>query len=226
MNARQLVIAIAVLALVAAMSGCICCCGLDGMLSKLKKPVSSISFPSQINIGGKVLSKIYSNEYLDPDSVKSGLKNFAAKLGYQAGGDLSDTVNTLIDATGIKQYKSFKYSDGTDKGTMGGLVGKADSPVQVAAGYEATKAAVNAALPTVNDPGQNTGDIQSVAASGGSDLGDGGDRYVMKVDGQDCYFVVAKYSNTYIMAYSFESFSAAEAGIQMAIEQIDAAASS
>lgn len=226
MKARQLLIAIAALALVAAVSGCICCCGIDGMFSKLKGPVSKINFPDKITLNGKSFQKVFSNEYLDPDTVKAGLKSFATKLGYKAGGNIADAADALIDASGIKQYKSFKYTDGTDKGVVGGLVGKSDSPVQVAAGYEAMKASANAIQPDVNNPEENNGRVSDVYSSGSSSVGDGGDRYVLKVDGVDCYFVCVKYSNTYVMAYSYDSFAAAEAAAQMAITQIDAAAAS
>ncbi|OPY29063.1 MAG: hypothetical protein A4E28_01109 [Methanocella sp. PtaU1.Bin125] len=226
MNPRQILVAIAALALVAAVSGCICCCGIDGMFSKLKGSVNKINFPDKINLNGKAFDKLYSKEYLDPESVKAGLKNFANKLGYETGGDISSSIDSLIDASGIRQYKSFKYSDGTVKGVFGGLVGKTDSPVQTAVGFEAMKAAANAALPTANDPDENTGRVQDISSGGSSSIGDGGERYISQVDGMDCYFVCVKYSNTYVMAYSFESFAAAEAAAQMAIKQIDEAAAS
>lgn len=226
MKARQLLIAIAALAMVATVSGCICCCGIDGMFSKLKGSVSKINFPDKISLNGKTLDKIYSNEYLDPDAVKSGLKSFANKLGYKTGGDISESIDSLIDVSGIREYKSFKYSDGTLQGVIGGLVGKTDSPVQTAMGYEGIKASANALLPEANDPEENTGRVQDISSSGSSGIGDGGNRYISKVDGMDCYFVAVKYSNTYVMAYSFESFAAAEAAAQMAIDQIDAAAAS
>lgn len=224
MKVNKLIIALAALALIAAVSGCICCCGQDGFLSKFKKPITAINFPSQINLGGKIYNKVYSNEYLDPASVKAGFKNFAGKLGYNTGGDVSSAVDKLIDLSGIKQYKSFKYSDGTSKGVLAGLVGKTDAPSSVTGGYEAMKVAANAAMPQVNDPGQNNGRVNAVTASGSSTVGDGGDRYVTKVDGQDCYVVIVKYSNTYVMAYSFESFATAEEAAKMAIRQIDEAA--
>jgi hypothetical protein len=47
----------------------------------------------------------------------------------------------------------------------------------------------------------------------------------MTVNGQPCYVIVVKYSNLYITAYSFESFAADEAAINMAIQQIEEAAS-
>jgi hypothetical protein len=225
MKAYQILIVIVTLTTVAALSGCICCCGIDGMFSKLKSPVSAIKFPSTINLNGKILNKIYSNDYLNPDAVKNGLKNFAGKLGYQVGSDISDSVNSLIDASGINQYKSFKYSDGTEKGTVGGMVGKTDSPVQVMAGFEAMKTTSDAAMSSVNDPDQNEGSVSDVYSSGSSSVGDGGERYTFQVNGQNCYGVIVKYSNTYVMAYSFESFAAAEAAAEMAIEQIDAVAS-
>lgn len=220
------IVALAALAAIATISGCICCCGQDSMFSLLKKPVSAINFPSQINIGGKIYDKVYSNEYLDPGSVKAGLKRFAGKLGYSASGDISEGVDRLIDLSGIKQYKSFKYTDGSSKGVLAGLVGKADAPSAVTGGYEAMKAAASAAMPSINDPAQNTGSISAVSSAGGTSVGHGGDRYTMKVDGQDCYVVTVKYSNMYVMAYSFDSFDAAEAGIEMAIKQIDEAAAS
>lgn len=196
------------------------------MFSKLKGSVSKIDFPDKVTLNGKPFQKIYSNEYLNPDDVKAGLKSFAEKLGYKAGGNIGNAVDALIDASGIKEYKSFKYGDGSGDRDTGGLVGKTDSPVQVMAGYEGMKASANAIQPDVNDPEENTGSVSDVYASGSSSIGDGGDRYVLKVDGVDCYFVCVKYSNTYIMAYSYDSFATAEAAAQMAIDQIDAAAAS
>ncbi len=225
MNAKKLLVAIIAISIVATLSGCICCFGMDGMFSKLKKPVSAINFPDTLSIGGKTYNKVYSNEYLDVDSVKSGLRNFAAKLGYGSS-EFSGILDKAIDLSGIKQYKSFKYSDGSQKGVVGGMVGKTDAPSTVTAGYEAIKQSANAAMPSINDPSQNTGRIQNVASAGSTSLGNGGDRFTMTVDGQPCYVIVVKYSNLYIVAYSFESFEADEAAINMAIQQIEEAAAS
>ncbi len=224
MRINQLLTALLVVTLVAALSGCICCFGQDGMFSKLKKPVSAIQFPSTLNIGGKAYKKVYSNEYLDPAAARSGLKAFASKLGYGSG-DMQGFVDKAIDLSGIKQYKSFKYSDGTQKGVVGGLVAKTDAPSTVTGGYEAIKQSATAGQSSINDPAQNTGDVQDVISGGSTDLGNGGDRYTMTVNGQTCYVIVVKYSNMYISAYSFESYAACEAAINMAIEQVDAAAS-
>jgi hypothetical protein len=221
MRLNQVLIVVIIIAIVAMLSGCICCYGMDGMLSKLKKPVSAINFPSQLKIGGKSYNKVYSNEYLDQASARAGLKKFAGKLGYGTG-DFSGIIDKAIDLSGIKQYKSFKYSDGSQKGTLGGFVGKADAPSTVTGGYEALKQAVNADMGSINDPGQNTGNVQGVSSSGSTDLGNGGDRYTMTVNGQTCYVIMVKYSNMYVTAYSFESFAADEAAINMAIQQIDA----
>jgi hypothetical protein len=223
MKLNQLCTVILIIALVAVLSGCVCCFGMDGMLSKLKKPVSAIKFPSTLTIGGKTYNRVYANEYLDPASARAGLKSFAGKLGY--GTDLQGLIDKGIDLSGIKQYKSFKYSDGTQKGTLGGAVAKTDAPSTVTGGYEAIKGSVNAGMGSVNDPGQNTGNVQNVAPQGSTELGNGGDRYTMTVNGQPCYVIVVKYSNLYITAYSFESFAADEAAINMAIQQIEEAAS-
>ncbi len=222
MKKFQLLTAILVIALVAALSGCICCFGQDGFMSKLKKPVSAIQFPSSLKIGSKSYNKVYSNEYLTPEESKSGLKAFARKLGYGSG-DMQGLVDKAIDLSGIKQYKSFKYSDGSSKGIVGGLVGKADAPSTVTGGYEAIKQSATAGQSSVNDPSQNTGSVQNVVSGGSTELGNGGDRYTMTVDGQPCYVIVVKYSNLYITAYSFESYAACEAAIDMAIAQVDAA---
>ena len=81
-------------------SGCICCLGLDGQLSKFKKSVSDISFPSQITIGSKTYSKVYSNEYLTPAAVKSGIVSFLEKLKYP-GSDTSALVSQYVDTSGV-----------------------------------------------------------------------------------------------------------------------------
>lgn len=223
MKSYQLLTALLIVALVAALSGCICCFGQDGMFSKLKKPVSAIQFPSSLQIGGKTYNKVYSNEYPDPASSRAGLRAFAGKLGYGSG-DMQGLIDKAIDLSGIKQYKSFKYSDGTQKGTVGGLVGKTDAPSSVTGGYEAIKQSATAGQSSINDPTQNTGDVQNVNLGGSTDLGNGGDRYTMTVNGQPCYVIIVKYSNVYISAYSYESYDACAAAINMAIQQVDAAA--
>jgi hypothetical protein len=225
MRLNHLLTALLIVALVTALSGCICCFGQDGFFSKLKKPVSAIQFPSALKIGGKTYNKAYSNEYLEPGTARAGLKAFARKLGYGSG-DMQDLVDKGIELSGIKQYKSFKYTDGSSKGIVGGLVAKTDAPSTVTGGYEAIKQTASAGLPAVNDPSQNPGNVQNVVSGGSSSLGDGGDRYTMTVNGEKCYVEVVKYSNLYITAYSFESYDACDAAIQMAIEQVDAAASS
>lgn len=225
MRLNHLLTALLIVAVVAALSGCICCFGQDGFFSKLKKPVSAIQFPSALKIGQKTYNKAYSNEYLDRDSAKSGLKAFARKLGYGSG-DMQDLVDKAIELSGINQYKSFKYTDGSARGIVGGLVAKTDAPSTVTGGYEAIKQSATAGQSAINDPSQNTGDVQNVVSGGSSSLGDGGDRYTMTVNGETCYVVVVKYSNMYISAYSFESYDACDAAIAMAIEQVDIAASS
>jgi hypothetical protein len=225
MKNNQLLTAILLIMLVTALSGCICCFGQDGMFSKLKKPVSAISFPSSLKIGGKTYNKVYSNEYLDQTSARAGLKAFASKLGYGSG-EFSSLIDKGVELSGIKQYKSFKYSDGSQKGTVGGLVAKTDAPSTVTGGYEAIKQSATAGQSSINDPRQNTGSVKNVASGGSTDLGNGGDRYTMTVNGQTCYAVVVKYSNMYISAYSFESYDACDAAISMAIQQVDEAAAS
>jgi hypothetical protein len=223
MKVDRILTAILVIALVAALSGCVCCFGMDSMFSKLKKPVSAIQFPSKMSIGGKTYDRVYSNEYLDKDSVRSGLKSFAGKLGYSSA-FFGSLIDKGLDLSGVKQYKSFKYTDGTQNGTVGGLVARTDAPSTASGGYQTIRQSAMAGQSSINDPSQNTGYVQKIITGGGSDLGDGGDRYSMTVNGRPCYTIVVRYSNLYICAYSFESYAAAEAAIAMAIEQIDAAA--
>jgi hypothetical protein len=225
MKLNKLLLVATMIVVVAMVSGCICCYGMDGMFSKLKKPVTAINFPSTLSFGGKTYDKIYSNEYLDSAAVKTGARKFAGKLGYGTG-DIAGLIDKAIDLSGVNQYKSFKYSDGTKTGTIGGFVAKTDAPSTVTGGYEGDKAMATAGESTINDPSQNQGSVSDVSNAGTTELGNGGDRFMSKVDGQDCYVIVVKYSNLYISAYSFESFDADEAAINMAIGQIDEAAAS
>lgn len=223
MKATKLFVIVALVAAFALVSGCICCCGLDSQLSKFKKSVSAIDFPSKVDIGGKSYSRVYSNEYLTPDAVKSGVVNFLAKLKYPAS-DTRTLVSQYVDTAGVEQYKSFKYTDGTTKGTFAGLVAKTSSPLTAMAGYTGLKSTADASMPQANNPNFNWGSVQDIYYGGSSVPGDGGDRYEFEVDGQKCYGVAIRYSNLYILAYSFESYEVAEEAAKMAIEQIEAAA--
>ncbi|MCD1294303.1 hypothetical protein CUJ83_04735 [Methanocella sp. CWC-04] len=212
-----------ILSVVVAFSGCICCCGLDGMLSKFKKSVTEISFPSEITIGGKTYKKVYTNEYIGSSAVKSQVKRLLPKLGY-SGSEFLDPVDSFVDMTGITEYKSFKYAGSGPTQVVAGFVGKVSSPLTATANYESVKQIVNSGLSMANDPGQNPGGVQDISYEGGLGVGDGGDKYKAKLFGQDCYVVVTKYSNMFVSTYSLESFEAAKSAVEMAIAQIDKAA--
>lgn len=223
LNTSKLLIAIAAITTIGLISGCICCCGLDSQLSKFKKSVSDISFPSQISIGGKTYDKVYSNEYLTPATVKSGIVSFLEKLKYPRS-DTSALVSQYVDTSGVEQYKSFKYTDGTAKGTLGGLVAKTASPLVAMTGYTGMKSTADASMPHANNPNINWGGVQDFSYGGSATPGDGGDWYRFQVDGTDCYGVAVRYSNMYVLVYSFESYEVAEEAAKLAILQIDEAA--
>ena len=217
------VVALLLLLSLVSVSGCICCLGLDSQLSKFKKSVSDISFPSQVTIGSKTYDKVYSHEYLTPAAVKSGIVSFLEQLKYPRS-DTSALVSQYVDTAGVEQYKSFKYTDGTARGTLGGLVAKTASPLVAMSSYTGMKSTADSSMPYANNPNMNWGSAQDFSYGGSATPGDGGDWYRFKVNGTDCYGVAVRYSNMYILAYSFESFEVAEEAAKMAIRQIDSAA--
>jgi hypothetical protein len=222
-NFSKFTVFILAISIVALLSGCICCCGLDSNLSKFKKSVSAINFPSQLNLGGKIYNKAYSNEYLGVDPVKAQVKKLLSKFGY-SGKEFFEPVDAAIGTLGIQEYKSFKYTGPGANDILGGLVAKTSSPIQAMTGYQAGIQTTNSALPAANDPYQNTGNIQNIHHGGSIPAGDGGDQYSANVEGKKCYVVICRYSNMYVAGYSYESYDKALEAVQMAIQQIDNAA--
>jgi hypothetical protein len=223
MKSSQLTALIVIVAVVVALSGCICCCGLDSPLSKFKKSVTAIDFPDQITIGGKTYHKQFTHEHLTPDEAKQSIVNFAGKLGYDTSG-LGDTANTLWGLAGVKEDKSFKYTGSGPNDIAGGSVAKTGAPSTASAGYTGIKQAAIAAMGQANDPSVNKGSVKNIVHEGSIGVGDEGDYGQATVDGKTCYVVVCRYSNMYVTAYSYDSPEAARQVAEFAIAQIDAAA--
>ena len=90
--------------------------------------------------------------------------------------------------------------------------------------YTGMKSTADASMPYANNPNMNWGNVQDFSYGGSATLGDGGDWYRFQVNGTDSYGVAVRYSNMYVLAYSFESYEVAEEAVKLAIRQIDAAA--
>lgn len=228
MKAHRLAIGVAAIALIAAVSGCICCCGLDSLFSKMKGPVTGIVLPPTLSAGGQNHSLMYSYDYLNRSAAKAGFNAFTPRIGYSPD-QYGNSVDQMMDVGGVEQYKWFEYADGSGNVSVGGFLAKAGSPFVVDAGLASLNAMLGASMGYINDPDLNQGGAQNLSHAGTTSIGGGGDiwHFTATYDGsvRDCYFVMDKYSNVYVAVYSFESRDAALDATRQAIVWIDQAAS-
>jgi hypothetical protein len=224
MRPYRLTAGIAVIVLVAAVSGCICCCGLDGLLSKLKGPVTDIQLPETLAAGGQNYSLLSSADYLNGSAAKAGFKEFIPRIGYSPD-QYGHSVDQMIDVGGVQQYRWFEYGDGAGRVSVGGFLAKAGSPLVVDSGIQSLNAMLGLSMGIINDPYLNQGGARNLTRAGTTSIGGGGDiwHFDATYDGvdRDCYFVMDKYSNVYVAVYSFESLAVAENVTQQAIWWID-----
>lgn len=208
MKLNKILIVAIVALIVVSLSGCICCCGLDGATSKFKKSVREINYPEKITAGGKTFTKKYSNEYIGESPVRNRIYQSLNKYGF----DLGDTdIDGLISLSGVTEAKSFNYQGPQGSEEIRGFSAKTDSPLKATASYEAGK--------------QTASQISDIGDGGSTGIGDSSNRYTVGMpDGSTLYVVACKYSNMIVYSQSYDSYAAAEAGARAAIDAIDAAA--
>jgi len=211
---------IAAMAVIISISGCICCCGLDSQLSKYKKSVSVLDLPDNATINGTSYHLNYTDTRQNRTAVKAGVLNVLGLLGYPPE-DVEYEMNQSIDTSGVNEYRYFNYTDVIGKKTFGVYVAKTDSPFVTSTSFGSLKQLLTSSIWFINDRDYNWGGVYNVSYNASSKVGDGGEKYGAKVYGRDSYTVIVRYSNLYVLAYSFESFQAAEEAAQMAIRQID-----
>lgn len=224
MKACNLILGLSVIALVAAVSGCICCCGLDGFLSKLKGPVTDIEVPETLSVEGENYTLLRTADYLNASAAKAGFKEYIPRIGYSPD-QYGHSVDQMIDVGGVQQYRWFEYGDGDGQVMAGGFLAKAGSPLIVDSGIQSLNTMLGMSMGIINDPDLNQGGARNLTRIGPTSIGGGGDiwHFDALYDGQerDCYFVMTKYSNVYVAVYSFESEAAAEEIARQAIGWID-----
>lgn len=198
-----------VIAIVASLSGCCCCYGMDGFTSKFQKSANAIQFPSQFTAGEKTLTKIGSEFLATAEACRdASLKALRDEgLGGKIGGD---DIDTALGIAGGNEGKSFEYADESGEKRIGGFVGKSDSPGKLAASFIAGKPLLDGAEDMVYMESFDAGD----------------EAYIYQTDSfnEPAYFAVCRYSNMMIYACSYDSSEDAQAAVKMAIEAIDAAA--
>jgi hypothetical protein len=223
-KARRLAAGIAVILLVATVSGCICCCGLDGFLSKLKGPVTDIALPQTLTAGGENYSLLLSADYLNGSAAKAGFREFIPRIGYSPD-QYGHSVDQMIDVGGVQQYKWFEYGAADGTVAAGGFLAKAGSPLVADSGIQSLNAMLGLSMGIINDPDLNPGGARNLTRVGTTSIGGGGDiwHFDARYDGadRDCWFVMDKYSNVYVAVYSFESRAMAENVTAQAIGWID-----
>jgi hypothetical protein len=224
MRRYRLAAGMVVVLLVAAVSGCICCCGLDGFLSKLKGPVTDIRLPETLSSGGENYSLLLQADYLNGSAAKAGFKEFIPRIGYSPD-QYGHSVDQMIDVGGVQQYKWFEYGDSEGRVRVGGFLAKAGSPLVVDSGIQSLNTMLGMSMGIINDPDLNQGGARNLTRAGTTSVGGGGDvwHFDARYDGveSDCWFVMSKYSNVYVAVYSFESRDAAEEVARQAIGWID-----
>ncbi len=215
---------IAIILLAAMTSGCILCCGLDSLLSKLKGPVTDISLPETLSTGGDNYTLLQSADYLNSSAAKAGFREFIPRIGYSPA-EYGNSVDQMINVGGVQQYKWFEYGEGSGRVAVGGFLAKAGSPFIVDSGIGSLNAMLGLSMGIINDPDLNRGGARNLTRIGSTSIGGGGDvwHFDARYDGEerDCWFVMGKYSNVYVAVYSFESREAAENVTRQAIGWID-----
>jgi hypothetical protein len=223
-RAHRLAAGIALVLLVVAVSGCICCCGLDGLLSKMKGPVTDIRLPETLTAGGENYSLLLSADYLNGSAAKAGFKEFIPRIGYNPD-QYGHSVDQMIDVGGVQQYRWFEYGDNEGRVSVGGFLAKAGSPLVVDSGIQSLNAMLGLSMGIINDPDLNQGGARNLTRIGTTPIGGGGDIWhfdaIYDDVERDCYFVMDKYSNMYVAVYSFESQAVAENVTRQAIGWID-----
>ncbi|WP_048198216.1 hypothetical protein [Methanocella arvoryzae] len=220
MNAVKILLAATIIAAMTLCSGCIFCCGLDSQLSKYKKSVTEITLPDSPSIGGKQYHLGETDTQLSRAEVKAGIIDVLGELAYPRS-DIETATDQAIDTAGIYEYKYFNYTGSSKAETFGVYVAKAGSPFTVMTGFESLRQLLDSSLWFINNPSYNWGGVNNITYAGSSTVGDGSEKYRADVFGQGSYTVVARYSNLYVLAYSFESFEVAEEAARMAIKEID-----
>jgi hypothetical protein len=224
MEKNRLITTLVLILTIASVSGCICCCGLDGFLSKLKGPVTDIVLPQTLAAGGENYSLLRSADYLNGSAAKAGFREFIPRIGYSPD-QYGHSVDQMIDVGGVQQYKWFEYGDANDTVAAGGFLAKAGSPLVADSGIQSLNAMLGLSMGIINDPDLNQGGARNLTRIGTTPIGGGGDiwHFDARYDGadRDCWFVMDKYSNVYVAVYSFESRAMAENLTQQAIGWID-----
>ncbi len=224
MKARHLALGLTAIAVVAAVSGCICCCGLDGFLSKLKGPITDVRMPETLSSGGENYTLLGTNDYLNATAAKAGFREFVPRIGYSPA-QYGHSVDQMIEVGGVQQYRQFEYGGRNGPVAVGGFLAKAGSPLVVDSGIQSLNSMLGLSMSIINDPDLNQGGARNLTHVGTTTVGGGGDvwHFDARYDGRerDCYFVMTKYSNVYVAVYSFESRENAEDVARMAIGWID-----
>ncbi len=227
MKVRKWLLAILSIVAVAALSGCICCCGIDGYFSKMKGPVTDISLPHTLTAGGGNYSLLYYYDYLNRSAAKAGFREFMPRIGYSP--DMyGRSGDQMMDVGAVDQYKWFEYGNGSGNVSFGGFLAKAGSPFVVDSGIQSLNSMLVVSRGIINDPYLNQGGARNLTRVGTTKIGGGGDLYQFDADyngtKSKCYFVMGRYSNMYVAIYSFESFDVAENVTEQAVAWIDEAA--
>jgi hypothetical protein len=222
-NSTKVLIAAALIAAVLLCSGCIFCCGLDSQLSKYKKSVTALDLPGNTTIDGLTYHLARTDTRLNRSDVQAGILSVLGELAYPPE-DVETAMKDSMSTSGIYEYQYFNYTDETGHGTFGIYVAKTDSPFTVTSGFESLRQLLDSSMWFLNNQGYNWGGVNNISHVGSSTIGDGGEKYTADVFGKPSYTVILKYSNLYVLAYSFESFQVAEDATRMAIKQIDIAA--
>lgn len=201
-------------------SGCIFCCGLDSQLSKYKKSVTALDLPENTTIDGKTYHLTRTDTRLNRTDVQAGIIGVLGELAYPPE-DVETPMKDSMSTSGIYEYRYFNYTGEAGHDTFGIYVAKTDSPFTVTSGFESLRQLLDSSMWLINNHGYNWGGVNNVSHVGSSAVGDGGEKYNADVFGKPSHTVVLKYSNLYVLAYSFESFQVAEEAARMAIKQID-----
>jgi hypothetical protein len=201
-------ILIIVIILAISLSGCCCCCGFDGFLSKYKKPIDDISFPSKIIAGGKTFNLVETNVFKTPEECINKLISNARLEGIDTSG-YEDMIRQGQQISGITEAKEFIYKS-TDGSMIKGFVGKSGSPGQISGAYTTAKQLVSS--------------IGEISGEGSPGLGEESNSYsAVLPNGKRAYATASRYSNLFIYAYSYDSFSAPVEAVKASIEAIEEA---
>jgi hypothetical protein len=147
---------VSAMALALAVSGCICCCGLDGYFSKMKGPVTEIKAPGDMTVDDRSYTLLYSYDYLNRSAAKAGFREFIPRIGYSP--DMyGRSGDQMMDVGGVEQYKWFEYGNASGNVSFGGFLAKAGSPFVVDSGIQSLNSMLGVSMGIINDPYLNQG---------------------------------------------------------------------